>query len=45
MARNRNSNQLASHGAQAALDQMKYELHKSSVYNLELILLHVQTVL
>ncbi|MCY9253281.1 spore protein, partial [Bacillus thuringiensis] len=25
MARNRNSNQLASHGAQAALDQMKYE--------------------
>ena len=26
MARNRNSNQLASHGAQAALDQMKYEI-------------------
>ncbi|MEH6979631.1 spore protein, partial [Bacillus pseudomycoides] len=24
MARNRNSNQLASNGAQAALDQMKY---------------------
>ncbi|PEY31319.1 alpha/beta-type small acid-soluble spore protein [Bacillus cereus] len=26
MARNRNSNQLAPHGAQAALDQMKYEI-------------------
>ncbi|MGR5994721.1 small, acid-soluble spore protein, alpha/beta type [Bacillus cereus] len=26
MARNRNSNQLASHGAQATLDQMKYEI-------------------
>ncbi|WP_416808451.1 small, acid-soluble spore protein, alpha/beta type [Bacillus thuringiensis] len=26
MARNRNSNQLASHGAQVALDQMKYEI-------------------
>ncbi|HDR7243976.1 spore protein [Bacillus thuringiensis] len=26
MARNRNSNQLASHGVQAALDQMKYEI-------------------
>ncbi|PER29340.1 spore protein [Bacillus sp. AFS054943] len=26
MARNRTSNQLASHGAQAALDQMKYEI-------------------
>ena len=26
MARNRNSNQLASHGRQAALDQMKYEI-------------------
>jgi len=26
MARNRNSNQLASHGAQAALDQMKYAM-------------------
>lgn len=26
MARNRNSNQLASHGAQAPLDQMKYEI-------------------
>ncbi|MDZ4410880.1 alpha/beta-type small acid-soluble spore protein [Bacillus cereus] len=26
MARNRNSNQLASHGTQAALDQMKYEI-------------------
>ena len=26
MARNRNANQLASHGAQAALDQMKYEI-------------------
>ena len=26
MARNRNSNQLASHGAQRLLDQMKYEI-------------------
>ncbi|PHE52474.1 alpha/beta-type small acid-soluble spore protein, partial [Bacillus pseudomycoides] len=26
MARNRNSNQLVSNGAQAALDQMKYEI-------------------
>ena len=26
MARNRNSNQLASHGAQATLDRMKYEI-------------------
>ncbi|ABS21819.1 small, acid-soluble spore protein, alpha/beta type [Bacillus cytotoxicus] len=26
MARNRNSNQFASNGAQAALDQMKYEI-------------------
>ncbi|WP_144492038.1 MULTISPECIES: alpha/beta-type small acid-soluble spore protein [Bacillus cereus group] len=26
MARNRKANQLASHGAQAALDQMKYEI-------------------
>ncbi|MFJ8531288.1 small, acid-soluble spore protein, alpha/beta type [Bacillus sp. NPDC094106] len=26
MARNRNSNQLASSGTQAALDQMKYEI-------------------
>lgn len=26
MARNRNANQLASHGAQATLDQMKYEI-------------------
>lgn len=26
MARNRNSNQLTSHGAQAALDQMKFEI-------------------
>ncbi|KFM99169.1 small acid-soluble spore protein [Bacillus clarus] len=26
MARNRNSNHLASNGAQAALDQMKYEI-------------------